>query len=313
MMQFPNPPIRFFKVRTFGEKFNTAFDFLRETWKPLLKFSLYLILPVCLIQAFAMNAYIRFVFSMAAMNTSSEPMGFLFSFLASYGVLILCILLGSCLLSSLVYTLMQEYERRENRLLDITFADFKDHLWQNLRKMVRVTLFFVGVFIVCMLVFALLSILSPWTLVLTIPLLLIGMLAFSVPCSIFMPLYIFEDQPFSVALRRAFKYGFSAWGEIFLVILVFGLLGSIVSTVTMIPWYIMVLVKSVFTLAGDDPGITASWGYELILYILGIFQSYGTYLSGIITSVGLAFQYFHLREKKEGLSVNERIAHFDRL
>lgn len=309
-MQFPNPKIKFYKIRTFGEKFNATFDFLRETWKPLLKFSLYLILPICLIQAFAMNAYMSSAFSMGAEDFSMDVIS---SFMMNYGVLMICILGGSCLLSSMVYTLMQEYERRENRLLDITLADFKDALLRNLGKMVKAVLFFTGVTILCMIVFGLLVYLSPWTMVITVPALIIGLIVISMPLSLFTPLYIFEDQPFSIALKRAFKYGFSVWGEIFLVLLVFGLLGSIISSVTMMPWYIMVLIKSFLTLSSEDAGITASWGYEFIMYLLGIVQSYGTYLSAIISSVGLAFQYFHVREKKEGLSVNESIANFDQL
>ena len=313
-MQFPNPKIRFYKIRTFGEKFNATFDFLRETWRPLLKFSLYLILPICLIQAFAMNAYIRSAFSVGAEDFSTAMLS---SFLMDYGVLMICVLGGSCLLSSMVYTLMQEYERRENRLLDITLTDFKDALLHNLGKMVKAVLFFTGVFILCMIILglfvALLVALSPWTMVLTIPLLFILYIVVLIPLSIFFPLYVFENQPLLVALKRAFKYGFSAWGEIFLMVLVFGLLGSIISTVTMMPWYIMVIIKSVFTLSGEDAGITASWGYEFMMYLLGIVQSYGTYLSAMISSVGLAFQYFHVREKKEGLSVNESIANFDQL
>lgn len=312
-MQFPNPKIKFYKIRTFGEKFNATFDFLRETWRPLLKFSLYLILPICLIQAFAMNAYISSAFSLRDNDFSGGSMAMFSSFFMNYGILMICVLGGSCLLSSMVYTLMQEYERRENRLLDITLTDFKDALLHNLGKMMKAVLFFIGVSILCVVVFGLLIVLSPWTMVITVPVLFIGLIVISMPLSLFTPFYIFEDQPFSIALKRAFKYGFSVWGEIFVVVLVFGLLGSIISTVTMMPWYIMVIIKSFFTLSGEDAGITASWGYEFIMYLLGIVQSYGTYLSAMISSVGLAFQYFHLREKKEGVSVNESIANFDQL
>ena len=312
-MLFPNPKIKFYKIRTFGEKFSIAFDFLRETWKPLMKYSLYLILPICLIQAFAMNAYMRFAFSLGSGSFYGGQMELLFSFLANAGILMLCTLTGSCLLSSLVYTLMQVYERRENRLLDISLADFKSPLIRNFGKALQVTLFLFVAYCLCIAIFGLLAFLSLWTMVLTIPIFLIGLFIVVMPLSIFTPLYIFEDQPFFVALRRSFKYGFSAWGEIFLVLLVFGMLGSIISSVTMMPWYVMTLIKSVFTLADEGNGVTSSWWYEFIVYLLGIIQSYGTYLGAIISLVGISFQYFHTREKKEGISVNESIANFSQL
>lgn len=302
-MQYPNPKIKFYKIRTFNEKFNATFDFLRETWKPLLKFSLYLILPVCLIQAFAMNACIRFMFSLTGTRLYGASASLLFSLLLNYGVITLCIMIGSCILSALVYSLMQEYDRRENRLADITLADLKNPLLRNMGKIVKATFFFLGALMAYMLILSLLTMISPWTMALTVPLLLIGCIAVFIPISLFIPLYIFEDQPFSIALKRAFSYGFSEWGEIFVVLLVFGLLGSIINTITMMPWHILVMIKNIFTLAG----------YEFVVYLFGIAQAYGSYLSTIITSVGLAFQYFHTREKKEGVSVNESIANFNQL
>ena len=56
-MEYPNPKIRFYRERTFGEKLNITFDYLRENWRPLLRFSLYLILPLCLIQSFFLNRF----------------------------------------------------------------------------------------------------------------------------------------------------------------------------------------------------------------------------------------------------------------
>jgi len=311
-MQYSNPKIKFYKIRTFGEKFNVAFDFLRETWRPLLKFSLYLILPICLIQSFGITAYMRFTFSIGAGNISSGT-EMLLSVILNCGLYMLCMLVGSCMLSALVYTLMQEYERRETRLMDITLADFKGALIRNFGKMVKASLFFTGVTLLVMLLIFLLALLSLWTLALTLPLLMIGLFIIMIPLTFFTPLYIFEEIPFFDALRKSFKYGFSAWGEIFVVLLVFGMLGSIISSITMMPWYIMAFIKSIFTIANEGDSITSSWLYDFIVYLSGILQSYGMYVASIISVVGLAFQYFHTREKKEGISVNESIANFDRL
>lgn len=41
--------------RSFGDKMNASFDFIKENWKPLFKFATYLILPLCLIQALSLN------------------------------------------------------------------------------------------------------------------------------------------------------------------------------------------------------------------------------------------------------------------
>jgi len=312
-MQFSNPKIKFYKIRTFNEKFNVAFDFLRETWKPILKFSLYVILPICLIQSFALTAYTRTSFSLGASAYSGVDMGTLISILINYGLYMICMVVGSCMLSALVYTLMQEYERRETRLMEITIADFKEPLIRNFWKMVKASLFFGGITLLVMLLIGVLAYLSLWTFAITLPLLIIGLIVIMIPIAFFTPLYIFEDIPFFDALRKSFKYGFSAWGETFVVMLVFGFLGGIISSITMMPWYIMVFIKGIFTMANEGNNITSSWLYDFIVYLLGIVQSYGTYIASIMGVVGVAFQYFHTRETKEGVSVNESIANFDQL
>lgn len=54
-MELQKPKIAMYAKRSFGDKLNATFDFIKENWKPLLKFTTYLILPLCLIQALSLN------------------------------------------------------------------------------------------------------------------------------------------------------------------------------------------------------------------------------------------------------------------
>ena len=45
--------IKLYRIRRFGEKISDTFDFVRENWRPLLKYITYLLLPVALVQSFA--------------------------------------------------------------------------------------------------------------------------------------------------------------------------------------------------------------------------------------------------------------------
>ena len=54
-MESQKPKIALYVKRPFGAKLNATMDFIKENWKPMLKFSTYLILPLCLIQAISMN------------------------------------------------------------------------------------------------------------------------------------------------------------------------------------------------------------------------------------------------------------------
>jgi hypothetical protein len=298
-MEYPNPKIKYYRVRTFGERLSATFDYLRETWKPMLSFTFYFILPICLVQSFVSNSVMRLSF------LTGYPSDVVM-FVAQY----LCILLGSIMLSALVYTLMQEYERRETRLMGIKTTDFKSLLIKNIRKVACVSLFLIAVVFLYAMFVAMLAVISPWTLIVTILLLLVGMVALLPPLTLFLPAYIFEDSPFVPALRKAFVLGFRSWGETFLIILLFGLLANIINMATSMPWYIL-------TFGGYLMGYETEVGNRLLFrfltYLLGIVQSYGIYLAAIVTSVGYAFQYFHVREKNEHISVDDNIRDFDKL
>ena len=47
----------------------------------------------------------------------------------------LCYLVGSILLTSIIYGLMQIYNQREERLAGVTFADLKPFLFKNIRRL----------------------------------------------------------------------------------------------------------------------------------------------------------------------------------
>lgn len=52
-MQVEKPKIELYQNRSFGQKLSATFDFLRENYKLWLKACFYLILPLCLVQAFS--------------------------------------------------------------------------------------------------------------------------------------------------------------------------------------------------------------------------------------------------------------------
>ncbi len=54
-MESQKTKIALYAKRSFGAKMNASFDFIKENWKLLLKFTVYLLLPVCLVQAIGLN------------------------------------------------------------------------------------------------------------------------------------------------------------------------------------------------------------------------------------------------------------------
>lgn len=117
-MESQKPKIALYVKRPFGDKLNATMDFIKENWKPMLKFCTYLILPLCLIQAISMNGIMGGAMGIAAAKeagtNSLAAIGM--QFWVNYGLMFLCYLVGSILLTSIIYGLMQIYNQREERL-----------------------------------------------------------------------------------------------------------------------------------------------------------------------------------------------------
>ena len=75
-MESQKAKIVLYAKRTFGEKMNASFDFIKENWKPLFKFTTYLLLPLCLVQALSLNSLMGSTMSLTSniQAGSSNPL-----------------------------------------------------------------------------------------------------------------------------------------------------------------------------------------------------------------------------------------------
>ena len=118
MMDFQK--IELYKERLFSDKFSATFDFVKENWRTVLRFMVYLILPVCIVQALGMDTIFNEAF-LAGLNSASgdnfsESM--IIRLIASYGVYTVCLIVGSVLITALIFGLMKVYDERKNRNRD---------------------------------------------------------------------------------------------------------------------------------------------------------------------------------------------------
>ena len=157
-MESQKPKVAMYVKRSFGDKLNASFDFIKENWKILLKFTTYLLLPVSLIQALSLNGLMGGAFAMTAMSkTATVPdTASLLGFMSYYGLYMIVFMIGSILLTSMIYALIRTYNEREERLEGITLGILKPLLFRNIKRLLVMTLFsilvmlFVGL-VVCLL------------------------------------------------------------------------------------------------------------------------------------------------------------------
>ena len=313
--------IELYKERLFSDKFSATFDFVKENWRTVLRFMAYLILPVCMVQSLGMDAIFNEAFT-AGLNSGagdnfSDTM--IVRLLASYGVYIVCILVGTVLITALIFGLMKVYDERKNRLAGLTMAEFKPTLWRFIKRSIVLMLAMIPVAIVIGAVIvgiaALLMLIDPVVMSLMILPIYFVAIALLLPLSLSSPMYLLnENTSVYGAIVKAFRYGFRTWGGLFGIMFVVGMIVQVVMTIAMMPYLVVVIIKGVMA-ASDTPstGFMATVGLQALSYVLCIIQAFGMYLSYAIMYVAIGYHYGHVMERYEGVSVKRGVDDFESL
>ena len=309
-MEIQKPKIEFYVVRSFGAKFSATSDFISENWKQLFKYVTYFLLPVCLVQALSLNTMLDKIMqnAMAIRDGSVLANNEYMLIGAGYLGYMLAMCIGMLLLSAIVYGLMDKYDNRANRLNGLTWAEFRPTLSHNIKRGLLVT----GAFVVLSFISGAVMVLSLTMVPLSIIPIYLAFVVCMVPLSLLFPIYIMEDISIVDAVSKAFRLGFKTWGGIFALLMVVGIIAYIVMTIVSMPVGIGFVIKAVmFTDGTASTGFVATSAYTFLMYLLGILQSYGMYISYTIVVVALGYQYAHAAEKVDGVSVEKDIDNFE--
>ena len=319
-MEYVTPKIELYRTRTFSEKLSDTFAFLRENWRPIMKYFFYLMLPASIVLAFFMNHFMEMYmsFSMSINKGGDFNDSDLVSLLIYLPGLIIVSGLSYILLGALVFTMVRLYRKREQRLKNLTAEEVKPELIFCLKRAAVLTLAFFGILLVYVLlmggIVGLGMIVNMGIGFVLLFFIYIVTLVLFVPMSLVEPVYLLEDD-ISVwgALKKGLRLGFNTFGGILAVMFVIGLLASVVQSVTSIPWYILFFIKMFLTVAEQSSSFVNSFIYTILLYLSCVLECLGMLLSSVITTIALVIQYGHAADKIDGVGVEENIAHFDEL
>lgn len=313
-METQKPKIAMYAKRSFGEKMNASFDFIKENWKPMLKYLTYFLLPLSLVQAVSSNVLLNsstkslIYGSVSGLETQADDLlaeSLLNSFISS-----LLLLVGTLLFSSLIYSFFILYNEREERLQQIQWGDLKPHFFRSLRRLIPfflMSFFLAGVF--CLFAGVLVAALGWYTIIFSFVLLI----ALGVPLALSLPIYLFEKRKVWASLGKSFRLGFPTWGGTFAIILVMGILALILQGVTAMPWYVATVIKTFFIMSDTGNEVTMSAGYGFFVYLLTVLQVFGSYVAMIFSTVGIIYQYGHASETMDNVTVTSDIENFDKL
>ena len=232
--------ILFYAKRRFGEKMSVTFDFIRQNNKVLLKWITYIFLSISFLQAMTLNSLMKSFFDIASRRATDNYNSVLYN----YGFTIFCMLLGSVIFISLLYAMMRLYNERTEGLKGITWKEICPYFMKNLKKSFLVYFILIILWGSVSLMFGFAGRIVPGIQVVFV----IIALAFSIPFSLLLPVYLFEKVNVIQAFRKAIRIGFSTWGSTFGLMFVMSLIVYLMQGVLSLPFSVLWVLKLAFSL-----------------------------------------------------------------
>jgi len=290
--------IKLYKVRTAGEVIGDTFAFLTNNFVTLFKNVSYLLLPVCLLLAFAFSMYMDASSSIKSFVNSngSYDQSQVIRLAGSMLFYVLMVIISQLMLGSLIFAMIKYDDQNEQGLHGVRLSMLMPLFKKNIKRM----LVLIGVSILLAVVFgglsvALALVIGLWSmlLMLVVTLILIG------PLVLLTPIYILEEN-ISVwsAIKKALQLGMSTWGKIVGVMIVMSAICIIIQGIFMLPWCVLFLAKMVMGMeGGTDDLYVNSLSYSIWTYLSAILVSFSYVMIYMVLYVCEAYLYGHAVEK----------------
>ena len=314
--------IDLYKRRTFSETLSAVFDFVGENFRPLFRTLTVFLLPICLVVGMCYSVLINQIGDAEA-SMARKTSGAIYGIVGNYVLLFLLSLLSGAVLSGVVYTLMQQYYARKERLMGITYTDIKPTVWKNIRRMLVITIV-VGV--VCTLLAllciglcaVLISVMAgSWLLNLLCfglcLVLCVALVAGVLAAFMAVPASCFGGLTVRGSLKQAVRYGFRTNWRLFTILFILYIICSLVSMALGIPYYILVALKIIADVDTSSMQFTSAAWYTFVSYLASVVLMFGAYMSLALMYIGLAFCYGYAAEKIDGVSMKQSIDDFEAL
>ena len=277
--------ILLYQVRSASECMNSAIDFIRQNWKILLRYSLYLLLPVCVLQTVGVVTIIDAAFS----KISEFP-------LTDFVSIMVLGTVGFVLLNAYLWTMVKLYHERADGLAFLTAS-----------RSLMVAIAVVPILLILVPAWVLSTVI-----LMIVPFAFFIYLLVALPILLIAPIYALENCSVFSAIGRAFKLGFSQFGTLLLMAITLIILVYVLQGVVMIPWALLIALKSLLFTSGETTTIIAILGNSLF-NIFSVLLCYMTYVSIAVVLISGAYLYGSAVQQDEDVSIVSDIDNFENL
>lgn len=291
----------FRQERDFGAKIGATFEFLGAHWRPLGKCLLYFVLPVSLVMGIGMGLIMNSMFNlMGRVQTNPQAMQdpssvFGASYFSGMGLVMIGAMLAFVAVMSTVYSYVHLLLSTEP-----TVPPTPAQVWAVMKsRFGRILLSFAllfGLYIAFAGLFVgLIAVLGNGGMAGLLTLLLFPVMVYlGVPLMLYFPVLLLEEGGVVAALRRCYVLVRGKWWSTLGLVVVAGMIQGMLTIVFALPQYAVMFGKmlKIPVLGSDVVGMAAQ-----CLYVAGAMFTYPVLL------LALAFQYFNLVERKEGVGL----------
>jgi hypothetical protein len=301
------------QTRDFSRKMNATFEFIKQNFKPLTKSILYISGPPMLIASLLMgsmyNDFMRVMMGAAANNDASGFENLVsVSFWLQVVLMVVFFLVSSVLIISTINNYVILYDEKKSNEIEV------DEVWLRVRSTFMMYLGTIIQLTVLLLVTGA---------ALAVPIFYASQISMAITVLGFMGLFIgffyvvygtsflffirgYEKKGFFDSLVRSLYLVRGKWWSTFGLIFILSMIGSTISSIFFIPWYLMVItttVHNVSTGTSSEPSAT----FQLISTTLLTLYYLAQMILYAFPYVGVAFQYFNLVERKEARGLMSQI------
>lgn len=300
--------IPLYAERTFGQKLNATFDFIRDHWRVLLRMLCYLLIPVSLLMALCLNSYIDLLGTPQYLM-EDEPTNPLLS--TTYIGLVFLAAAGTIFASAVVYALMRFHEDPKQDIDSLVMRSLWPEMRRGIFRLFGLFLLFVLVGIVFFVFSAFAAIFSGFLLIIFYPLALFCM----VPLTLLWPASLLGNDGLLATIKKALRYGFRTWGSTAAIVIVVGFLVSVGTNVIGIPYYITQISRLLFL---EDPtsgslAFTSTPQFAVLNYLFCAVYSFIWFIGVAIYSIAVGYQYGHAAELLDGVALQHDMEQFETL
>ena len=290
-----DPRILLYKERTASECMNSAIDFMRQNWRILLRYSLYILLPVCIIQTVGVVTVVDGILA----QMSEPPIADLVTFLI-FG------LAGFVLLNTLLWTMVKLYHERPDGLATVTGKMIRKCFWPMLGRMVIAVVPIVLIMAPALVLATIVMVFVPFA--------FFAYMLVALPVLLVAPIYGLEEVSIFTAVKRAFVLGFRQLGILLLMAITLMVMVYVMQGIVMLPLVLLFALKASLSDPSTvyvHPMLTTSG--KVLFNMFSVVYCYVSYLSTAVVLVSAAYLYGCSAQKGEDRSLISDIDNFENL